>query len=222
MGLTVACVWVQGNVDYTKEYVLRLRSMCAKSVPQHRFVCLTDRPDVFNGCLDTIRLDPLPLGVPGWWAKVQLFNKAHAALQTGRVLYLDLDILLVDNFQLVVDWPGFAIVPDGAPNFVGNARLKTVKRYNSSVMCWDGGRFNSIYDDWDLSVTRRLWGDQDWIGEKYATLDKMPLAWFPRLSQVMTRGLVDERMRCAKAILCKKPKNLEAAKRWRWFDMAWG
>lgn len=218
--LTVACVLVRGHVGFTPDYAIRLRNMASRALPAHRFVCLTDQPESLPG-METIRITP-PAGVYAWWAKVELFNPVHDALQCGRILYMDLDVLIVDRLQPIVDFTsGFAIVPDAAPNFIGKGGLKVVKRYNSSVMCWEGGAHNDLYVDWRPDVARRLWGDQDWIGERLPDASKMPLRWFPRLSQVTSRGRVDDMMRDAKVILCKKPKNVDAAKRWPWFREAW-
>lgn len=218
--LTVACVLVRGHVGFTPDYVLKLRSMASRALPEHRFVCLTDQPGSLPG-IETIGVAP-PRDMYAWWAKVELFNPAHDALQQGRILYLDLDVLIVDDLSPVVNYsPGFAIVPDGAPNFVGKGDLKVVKQFNSSVMSWEGGMYNDLYLDWRPDVARRLWGDQDWIGERLPNATKMPLSWFPRLSQVMQRRRVDARVNDAKVILCKKPKNADAAKQWPWFAKAW-
>lgn len=220
MNLTVACVLVKGHVGFTPEYVMKLRQMALRALPQHRFVCLTDGQASLPG-IETITVAK-PSGIYAWWSKVELFNPAHKALQEGRILYLDLDVLIVDRLEEIVNFaPGMAIAPDGAPNFVGKGNLKTVKLFNSSVMSWNGGSHHSLFTNWTPDVARRLWGDQDWIGEQHPEAATMPLSWFPRLSQVTSRGKVDKLMQQAKVILCKKPKNVEAAALWPWFAKAW-
>lgn len=221
MNLTVACVLVKGHVNFTPDYVFKLKSMAAKRLPPHRFICLTDHPESLLG-VETIKI-PTPVGMFAWWAKLELFNPKHEALQDGRILYFDLDVLIVDDCADLIDYGGMGmtLVPDDAPNFVGKGAMRTVKRFNSSVMSWDGGMYNDLYLDWKPDVTERLWGDQDWIGERLPKATKMPLFWFPRLSQVMTKGRVDGAVKNAKVILCKKPKNADAAKQWPWFAKAW-
>jgi hypothetical protein len=92
-----------------------------------------------------------------------------------------------------------------------------VKRFNSSVMVWDAGTQNHIYDRFLPGVPLRLWGDQDWIGEQCPDAEAMPVAWFPRLSELNgTRPSVE-----AKVVLAKKPKNIIAAKMMPWFKEAW-
>jgi len=212
--LTVACVLVRGHADYTPEYVIRLKSMCWRYLSvAYRFVCLTDEPSQLPTEIETIKI-PSPVNLKGWWAKLQLFNKNRGF--SDRVLALDLDVLVVNSLMPIVEYPAkFALVPDGAPNFKPKGRA-VVKRFNSSVMVWDAGVNDSLYDDWSAGVALRLWGDQDWIGERMADAAAMPIEWFPRLSECGDSWSAD-----AKVILCKKPKNAFAAHKWEWFNEAW-
>lgn len=220
MSLVVACVLVRGHVDFTPEYVVKLRSMCSRHLPAHRFVCLTDQVAYLPADLETI--DVKKLEGFAWWTKLELWNPKHSVLQSGRIMYMDLDVLAVDDLTPIANFSDdFAAVPH-AGDFQGKGDKKVVKRYNSSVMSWNGGTHNDLYLDWRPEVTKRLWGDQDWIGEKLPDGALMPIEWFPRLSQVMDKGDdVAQRIKDAKVILCKKPKNADAAKRWKWFAKAW-
>jgi hypothetical protein len=222
MSLVVACVLVQGHVGFTPDYVFKLKSMVARHLSRpHRFVCLTDHPESLLG-VETIAI-PTPRGHFAWWSKLELFNPKHEALRSGRILYLDLDVLVIDALEPIVDYAcGISFVPDDAPNFKGKGEMKVVKRFNSSVMCWEAdASLDRIYQDWTPDVAKRLWGDQDWLGEQLPNASKMPLHWFPRLSQVTTKGKVDSAIKNGKVILCKKPKNAEAARQWPWFAKAW-
>lgn len=211
--LTVACVWVQGNVPFTAEYVTRLEGMCRRWIARDfRFVCLTDRPDAV--LCESIRVKS-PKQMCGWWSKVELFAPN---LFTGRVLYLDLDTLIVAPLDPVIDFPApFALAPH-AGTFEGKNGLTVVKRFNSSVMVWDAGITTHLYEDWNPLVAMRLWGDQDWIGEQRPGAATMPALWFPRISELGDAGP----SLSAKVVLCKKPKNLEAVKRYPWVRRAWG
>lgn len=214
MTITVACVWVRGHVPFTAEYVFRLRDMARRHVGRaHRFVCLTDRPEELPS-IETLPCQ-CPPGCKGWWAKISLFSPALKF--TGRILYLDLDVLLLGGLDEIIDYPApFALAADGAPNFHGHGALRVVKRFNSSVMVWDAGEHPEIYTDWTPADAARLWGDQDWIGETAPWAAAMPLAWTPRISEGPPWPPE------AKVVLCKKPKNVEAAARWPWFAEAWG
>lgn len=225
--LTVACVYVQGPYPYTAEYVTRLERMVRRHLARkHWFVCLTDRPNELPSTIETIPIAPLTGIVPrngeGYWNKVRLFDPA-VGLNTGRILYLDLDTLIVSDLAPIVDFPApFALTTDAL--VAERAHLTTdrygrrlVRKFNSSVMVWDAGTHTALFRDWTPAVAERLSTDQDWIAEHAPAAVGMPLAWFPRISQVQPPWPPD-----AKVVLVKKPKNHQAAERWPWFEPLWG
>jgi len=177
------------------------------------FVCLTDQPHQMPRGVRAIPIR-LPYRCKGWWAKIELFKPGRFG---GRVLYLDLDTLLLGPLDDIIDYNAeFALAPDGAPNFKGGEGLAVVKRYNSSVMVWDWDFAPELYRRWTPAVARRLWGDQDWIGEQCPDASIMPAEWFPRLSIARERW-----PQSAKVVLCKAPKNAAAALHWSWFEEMW-
>lgn len=210
--VTVACVWVQGHVPFSARYVVRLRNMVTQHLDRpHRFVCLTDRTRALPE-IETVGI-PWANTLKGWWAKVELFRPGRFA---GRVLYLDLDTLVVDVLDAIVDYPApAAFVPD-AGTFQGKEGKAVVKRFNSSVMVWDAGTLDGLHARWTPSVAQRLWGDQDWAGEQVPDAATLPLEWFPRLSQCQ-----DGPPAGAKVVLAKVPKNEVAAQRYPWFAERW-
>lgn len=213
--LTVACVWVRGNVPYSSTYVARLASMVRRNLDRDcRIVCLTDIPRLVPKGVEAIRIVK-PSGA-GWWAKMQLFSP-HVGLK-GRVLYLDLDTLVVGPLGPMVDYPEpFALAPD-AGNFQPRNGLSVVKRFNSSVMVWNAKEQAELFHRWTPDVMKRLHGDQDFIGEQCPGAATFPLAWVPRLSEIKDEGVIPE---AARVVLCKVPKNIEAAARWPWFAARW-
>lgn len=213
---TIACVWVKGHVPYPVEYVTRLEAMVARWMDRtYRFVCLTDRPHLLPKGVEPAVI-PNPAPHFGWWAKVQLFNRALPL--NGRVLALDLDTLIVAPLAPILDYPSpFALIPH-AGKFEGVQGKAVVKRFNSSVMVFNAGEQAHLFEQWSPAVADRLWGDQDHIGEREPDADVMPAEWFPRLSELGGSPPGPG----AKVVLSKTPKNLEAARRWKWFDAAWG
>jgi hypothetical protein len=217
MTFTVLCVLVRGHVNFTPEYVVRLRSMARRLLPTHRFVCLTDQGARLPNDVETIAIPSPVSGVFGWWSKLHLFDPALPL--SGRLVYFDLDVLLLHSLLDIVNYPApFALVPDGAPAFKPRDGRQCVKRYNSSVMAWDHGTRPDLFTDWNTFVARRLWGDQDWIGERVSGAAVMPAAWFPRLSAIVDPPSWPNE---ARVLLCKKPKNVEARQRYTWFDKEW-
>lgn len=217
---TVCCVFVRGHVPYTAEYVVRLAAMVKRWMDRpYRFVCLTDRPVLLKvRGIETVYVEPWA-GLFAWWTKLHLF-RPDIGLQ-GRVLYLDLDTLVVNPLAPILDYPApFALLPHEG-RFEGKGPRKVVKRFNSSVMVWDNGLLEFVWSNFSPGVSEHLWGDQDWIGEAFRhVLDfsaTMPAEWFPRLSAIRGGPIPEQ----AKVILAKTPKNAEAARRWAWVRDVW-
>lgn len=215
-GVTVTCVFVEGEYPYTVEYVYRLRDMVARWIDRaFQFVCLTDRPALLPD-IETRVIAKLPGFAP--WSKLELFNPARSWV--GRMLYLDLDVLIVDALTPILDTPSrFAITSDliGRQGKDGFGR-RIVRRVNSSVMVWDGGTQTELYQQWTPAVADRLSGDQDWIGERLPQVTRLPRSWFPRLSELDGRPPSPP----AKVVLAKMPKNHLAVDAYPWFGPLWG
>ena len=215
---TVCCLFVRGHVPYTADYVVKLAAMVRRWMDRpYRFVCLTDQPKLLRRWdgIETITVTPFK-GLYAWWNKVQLFDPWIGL--SGRTLYLDLDTLVVGPLAPVLDFPApFALLPHEG-RFDGKGPRKVVKRFNSSVMVWNPGHATYLLAAaWHPTVSERLWGDQDWIGEQMPDAATMPAGWFPRLSAIRGGPVPSE----AKVILAKSPKNAEAARRWAWVRQVW-
>jgi hypothetical protein len=217
--LTVACLFVRGEYPYTVEYVTRLRDMVARWIDRpFTFVCLTDRPGDMASDVTAIPIIKLAGFAP--WTKLELFNPARA--WPGRVLYLDLDSLIVAPLAPILDYPAsFAITAD--PPKPGQKTRDSfgrqiVRRFNSSVMVWDGGTHAELFMSWTPAVSARLSGDQDHVGEQLPDAAAMPRSWFPRLSEVTGPPFDPD----VKVILSKVPKNAIAARQFHWFGPLWG
>jgi hypothetical protein len=156
--MTVACVLVGDKYPWV--YATMLRAMVERYLLMEKeFVCITDRmvPGWWN-----IPSDP---DLPGWWQKIHLFKPG---LFQGRVLYLDLDVVVTGSLDELVEHKG--IIQDW-----------NYDAYNSSVMCWDVGEHETIWTEyasgratlrngrmtyrahhWERAAT---WsGDQDYMG----------------------------------------------------------
>lgn len=229
--LTVCCVWVQGEYPYTVQYVDRLYGMVRRWLDRpFEFVCLTDRPWLLPEGVRAVPIQKRYGFAP--WSKLELFAPGR---WQGRVLYLDLDSLIVAPLDPIVDVEAdFAITAD--PPRVGQKKTRDsfgraiVRRFNSSVMVWDADVHTELATDWTPSVGDRLSGDQDWIGERLPGAVTMPRAWFPRLSECLLdvttvrsgdREYAESIPTEAKVVLAKVPKNHIAAAQWPWFEERW-
>ena len=154
--INVLCVRF-GN-KYGQEYVIKLRNMVERhlNVP-YKFWCLTDDPAPIEGVTSIIR--PNQGYQKGWWHKVHMFESSMPI--SGRILYMDLDVVIHNNIdKLATMW---------TEDFVGirdfNRKFHPGYKYlNSSVMAWNAGSQNYIFDNFKQNpeYAMRMQGDQDW------------------------------------------------------------
>lgn len=133
--LTVVCVEWGNYLGRGAEYVDKLKAMVQRhlSLP-HAFVCL--QPDV---------------GLAGWWNKIELFRPGRFS---GRVVYLDLDTVIVGSIDKLAASKGILHLADWG---------WTKNDYGSGVMVWDAGEHDWIFKLFKPDVPRRFRGDQDWM-----------------------------------------------------------
>ena len=136
----VNIVCVNWGEKYGTAYTQRLYNMVKKNTSRDfKFYCLTDRLDTYTHPIIPVLLQP---GFSGWWNKMQLFK--DDVLPLGEYLYLDLDVVIVDNIDCLLDWSGFGITRD----FINpDNGLTGGKEYNSSVM-----RFTQNIDLWHFYI----------------------------------------------------------------------
>lgn len=105
--LSVACVLKSGGV-YGGRYVANLAAAVARHLQQpYRFVCLTDVPEVLPQGIETA---PLVHGWSGWWSKMELFRPD--LFRGERVLFFDLDTLIVDDLSDIAAVEGVTLLRD--------------------------------------------------------------------------------------------------------------
>lgn len=133
--ITVACVF--WGDKFSDDYVYNLKSMVERNttVP-HQFVCFSDRE--LEG-IKTVKLIP---GYEGWWNKMQMFNTDFKL--GNRVVYLDLDTLIVDNIDWLLEYDGM---------FMGIEDLGSVNEHQPELK----GRLQSGVMSWDYRLNSHLW-----------------------------------------------------------------
>lgn len=133
MGVTIACVNAHDYLGRGDEYVGKLRAACGRN---------------------ELRVFTEADGLRGWWNKLQLFRPG--AFPAGeRVVYLDLDTVVVGDLGPLLDYRGpFAALRD----FYRKWGL------GSGVMAWEAGTCDDIWTEWDrLGRPELRGGDQSWI-----------------------------------------------------------
>lgn len=172
--LTVCCFYwydPQGkwNNTYTygPEHVNELRRQVAENLTlPHEFVCVTDKPE---GIAPGIRIVPLDRTtfVPGTrFVKLMLFRPDIAKVLGERILYMDLDTVIVSNIDSIANrsedlvlWrnPAFGTSPKRA-------------RYNTSLILLKAGSRPEFWNEFtpakaNQKIRQSGWGgtDQAWV-----------------------------------------------------------
>ena len=191
--ITVACVF--WGDKFSKDYVYNLKSMVERNttVP-HQFVCFSDqkfmeRPD--------IKVKKLLHGYDSWWNKMQLFRTDFGL--TNRVVYLDLDTLIVNNIDWLMNYDG---------TFMGIEDLGSVNKHQpylkgrlqSGVMAWDYQLHNHLWERFWTNSTEasKFRGDGEYLNEiipKYSRdfiQKKYPGKLKSYKYQVYSEGITDD------------------------------
>lgn len=153
--LNIACV--KWGDKFSPDYVNILYDMCRRNLPEGykgRFVCFTDNPD---GLDEGVDVEELPSGLIGYWNKLALFQE-HAFEKGDRVLYLDLDTIVIGKLDDIVKYEGdFAILRD---EYRGSGT------FQSSIMAWEAGKYTFLWDRWveggrpEIIATDQAWLEQ--------------------------------------------------------------
>lgn len=212
---TLVCLLIRGNQPYTSDYVAKLQSMVRRHTTKpFKTVCLTDGS--FDLPPDVMPIIITPSPGRAWWSKLQMFRLCMPF--TGRVLYLDLDVLVVGGLDEIIDYPAdFAIAPCSAVGWKGRGAKRAVKRYNSSVMVFDAGSRPQFFSNFTIEDTRILWGDQDLLGRMSPNEKTFPPEWTVRLSQ----GNPDTWHAETKIVLSIHEKPHVAVTKYPWFAEYW-
>lgn len=136
---------------YGPEYVNRLYSMVNANLSyEYKMVCFTDDERGINEEIQCLPIPDmgLPTGIPErMWKKLSTLKSDLYGL-SGRALFLDLDIVIVDNIDCFFDVEGeFRIIKD-------HSWRKWRITGNSSVYRFDIGKHGFVYDDFVLNFEK--------------------------------------------------------------------
>ena len=224
--LSVVCV--KWGSKYGAEYVNKLSRAVRRALGTEgvrAFVCFTEDAD---GLDDDVETRPLPSRPQweGWWFKAHLFSSAAGL--SGRVLYLDLDTVIVGRLDALRGYTGrFATLStrgfDAEEGFVDG--------YNTSAMLWDAseaggadaaraGSLRSLHDALRPEVFTCLMRWDHWV--------EMVAPGAHLLQDLFPGVFVDFRTHCRElgppasaAVVCfpRYPKPHEASA--EWIDAHW-
>lgn len=171
-------VCIKWGVKYGPEFVNILRAMVERNLSfPHRFICFTEKS---TGLRNDIEVMPLTENLTGWWHKVTLFKPTLFDL-TGRTLYLDLDVVIVNSLDpMFKREEKFSIIEDWNYSRRHAREDKNKIMYNSSVFMYDIGAHPSIWNEFSkdpITISRTFPGDQDWITKQHPNASIWPNGW---------------------------------------------
>ena len=148
-------------MHYAEKLIRRFQTLTNLTVESY---CITDRP---NEVTDWAMPIVPPRLSEGWWNKLNIFSPS---MPDGWLLYLDLDIVILQNFDEEIT----CTLKQGENiNCVSDAINWMGVRFSSSFMLLRSGVRPDIYDDFiknEKALVNKPGGDQVWIGPK---LDKV-------------------------------------------------
>ena len=167
----VVCVkW--GN-KYPANYVNVLKNMVARhtTIP-YTFHCLTDDPAGIDPDVNIIKLPNEP-HIKTWWSKLWMFSPDMPV--KGNILFFDLDVVIFNKIDNLFSHNAgkFMIIRD-----FNRCRIADWKHSNSSVMRWQSGTMDYLYNEFAQKPDRVMGnnhGDQDWITKRA----KDDINWWP-------------------------------------------
>lgn len=134
--LNVVCV-KHGNL-YSADYVNKLYNGVKRNTTiPFQFTCITENP---ADLLPEIKIQPFLYKFDGWWNKIFLFAEENGL--TGRIFYLDLDTVIVNNIDTFLQFDGeFAILRD----MYHQKNPKLQMSFGSAIMSWEAGYRRDIW-----------------------------------------------------------------------------
>jgi len=174
----VNIICMKWGTKYGADYVNILHHMVRRHLKRpFRFVCFTDDASGFEAGVESFPLPPCPGNdrkETEPWRKISLFSAPLADL-SGPTLFLDLDIIIMDDIGPFFDLPGeFCIIENWTTmgqnignssvfRFVANAHPQVFDTYNADPLA-----ITAKYDNEQIYVSRELadkliWWPAEWV-----------------------------------------------------------
>jgi len=144
----------------------------------------------------------------GWWAKMELFRSDLPI--NGKVLYLDLDSLIVRSLKPIFDCTGDMVLFPGRMS--GKRVNKVVERYQSSMIYFEVGAFVRLYTMFMMNAEyykKQYQSEQDLLGGWLPNQPVFPGEWLMKLSRVTRSGQpgINEIYKGKTIVLTGRPTN---------------
>ena len=178
MNSPVNIICMKWGDKYDASYVNKLYNMVSRNLSiEFRFICLTDDNSGFKPAIESFDIPKLnlPKGIPErGWTKLVTFSK-HISDIKGQCLFLDLDLIIVNNIDELFDRPGdFYIIKDFIRRDVTG---------NSSVYRFEMGKFPDVLENFEKNfekIRTKFRNEQEYLSyymQKEHSLNYWPLDW---------------------------------------------
>jgi hypothetical protein len=178
----VTWLWDGWRNIYTPEHVYRMRDMLNQYAAPHRFVCVTDQPERFQG-IETIPIwkehtQPIRKKyMPNCYRRLFLFSNKAKSIFGESVVSIDLDAIIVSNISHLFDDQPFRILK-GFCN-----------PYNGSLWQVRPGTYTEVWDTFDERVIKRASRQISKDGKRHYGSDQSVMAY--RIPSAPTWGPED-------------------------------
>jgi len=158
------------SYKFNMNHVRILRNMVARNLTiPHEFVCVTNVQTAMDELpKDNIRCVPLDPSkhVPGTvFQRLMLRHPNIGGILGRRIFMLDLDVVIVRNFDSIVDRPEDAVFWRN-PNYTEGGRRAF---YQSSIQLFDAGARSFLHTEFDPRIT------PSWVNRRFGAAEQ---AWF--------------------------------------------
>jgi hypothetical protein len=179
--MTVNIVCMKWGDKYGPDYVNKLYDMVSKNLTKNfRFICFTDNKSGIKNNVDILPLPfiEMPKNKPErGWRKLSILQKNISGLD-GISLFLDLDVVLVDNIDPLFDLKGeFFIAFD--------KRKRSSSIGNSSVFRFKAGEHDDIFQNFNhnsLKILQEYRNEQAYLSDMIKNkgiFQYWPKTWCP-------------------------------------------
>ena len=157
---------------YGTEYVDKLYNMVSRHASDYKFFVITDTRKNWHSQINQIVVNPV---FPTWWNKIHMFRN-DIGLE-GRVLFMDLDVVIFRNIDEFWEFEGdaFVIIQD-----FNRCRIPNYHVRNSSVMKFVAGQEVHIWNEFKQDpqkVISKFRGDQDYMTARFPGGPIWPREW---------------------------------------------
>jgi alpha-N-acetylglucosamine transferase len=195
---------------------MKIKKMVSRNLTiPYNFVCLS------NTDVPCERI-PLIHDWPGWWSKIELFRPG---LFEDWVLYLDLDVLIMQNIDDLVKYAmtstsEFVIAKgeqrDGKYVYQRDGVLVD-RHYQGSVMMFRANTYSRLYTMFNPEIISKYHSDETYMGQMLPDLPTFPEKWIKRLD-ACPKGIPSKE---TKIVLCIPDKNDVAVEKYPWVKDIW-